>query len=436
MLPARRLIILVAATSPLWFVAAVVPAAWVIPTGCLLVLAGLSVWNYLHTPNAGGLAARRILPARLSLDSEYTVRLNVENLSRRRILLEIRDAVPECLVADSEPADCLVEPGATVDIPYRVRVVKRGVAEFPKIHCRVQAGPALVHRQFSLNVSSRSKVYPRFLGVDRYDLLALIDQREEARRTSRRVRERGSDFESLRPYNTGDDLRQVDWKVSAKRGTLISRNYQIEKGQQLTILIDGGRFMVEEIGGRPRFEHALNAAVMLSYVAQKRGDAVSMACFSNRIEAYMPSTKGQLIVPRVLETLFDVRPRNVESDYWHVFAQALARLQRRSLIVLLSEVLDRAGSSGLINNLVRATRKHLILCVVMVEAELYGAADALPSDLPSTYRKAAASYMSLERQLALADMRSRGIMVLETSPQAFSIQLVRKYLEIRRTGLL
>ena len=150
----------------------------------------------------------------------------------------------------------------------------------------------------------------------------------------------------------------------------------------------------------------------------------------------MPTTKGQLIMPRVLETLFAVRPRNVESDYWYVFAQVLARLQRRSLIVLLSEVLDRAGSSGLINNLVRATRKHLILCVVMVEAELYSAADALPYDLPSTYRKAAASHVTLERQLALADMRSRGIMVLETSPQAFSIQLVRRYLEIRRKGLL
>jgi uncharacterized protein (DUF58 family) len=436
MLPARRLIILVAATSPLWFVAAVVPETWVIPTGCLLLLAGLSVWNYLHIPDAGRLAAGRILPARLSLDSEYTVHLSVENRSRQRILLEMRDAVPDCLVAESQPEDCVVEAGAAVDVPYRVRVVKRGVAEFPNIHCRVQAGPGLVYRQFFLNVSSRSKVYPRFLGVDQYDLLALIDQREEARKSSRRVREQGSDFESLRPYNTGDDLRQVDWKVSAKRGTLISRNYQIEKGQQLTVLIDGGRFMVEEIGGRPRFEHALNAAVMLSYVAQKRGDSVSMACFSNRIEAYMPSTRGQLIMPRVLETLFDVQPRNVESDYWHVFAQALARLQRRSLIVLMSEVLDRAGSSGLINNLVRATRKHLILCVVMVEAELYGAADALPADLLSTYRKAAASHVTLERQLALADMRSRGILVLETSPEHFSIQLVRKYLEIRRTGLL
>ena len=194
--------------------------------------------------------------------------------------------------------------------------------------------------------------------------------------------------------------------------------------------------MAEQIQGRPRFEHALNAAVMLSYVAQKRGDSVSVACFSNRIEAFMPPTKGQLIVPRVLETLFDVQPRNVESDYWHVFARVLARLQRRSLVVLMSEVLDRSGSSGLVNNLIRATCKHLIVCVVLSEPGLYSAADALPGDMLSAYRKAAASHVNLERQLALADMRSRGIMVLETSPEHFSIQLVRKYLEIRRSDLL
>ena len=141
-------------------------------------------------------------------------------------------------------------------------------------------------------------------------------------------------------------------------------------------------------------------------------------------------------MPRVLDTLFDVQPKNVESDYWHVFAQVLARLRRRSLVVLMSEFLDRAGSSGLVNNLIRATRKHLILCVVMVDAKLYSAADMIPSDLLATYRKAAASHLSLERQLALADMRSKGIMVMETSPEHFSIQLVRKYLEIRRTDLL
>jgi uncharacterized protein (DUF58 family) len=436
MLPARRLILTVAASSPLWFIPAVVPQTWPLPLACLLVLVGLSVWDYLHVPDAGMMDARRDLPARLSLGSVYSVGLSVENRSGRRILLEVRDTVPPGLAAGDHPGRQVVDSGETADFSYRVHAAKRGVAEFRKIHCRVLSGLGLVYRQFSLKAPTLCKVYPRFLGVDQYDLLAQIDRREEARRSSRKVRGQGSDFESLRPYSSGDDPRYVDWKVSAKRGSLISRNYQVEKGQQLTILIDGGRFMVEEIGGRPRFEHALNAAVMLSYVAQKRGDSVSMACFSNRIEAFMPPTKGQLIMPRVLEALFDVQPRNVESDYWHVFAQVLARLKRRSLIVLISEVLDRAGSSGLVNNLMRATRKHLILCVVMVESGLYAAADQLPEDLYSAYRKAAASHIALERHLALADMRSRGIMVLETSPEHFSIQLVRRYLEIRRSGLL
>jgi uncharacterized protein (DUF58 family) len=434
MVPSGRLVFLLAASSPLWFLAALVPALRIVPVLCLLLLLGLSIWNYRQTPGGEELSIRRVLPARLSLDSEYTVHLMVDNRSGRRVLLQAKDAVPDCLVTESGFSTTLIQPGETADIAYRLRAARRGQADFPAVHCRVLVSPGLVYRQFSQAASSQSRVYPTFLGVDQYDLLAMIDQREEA--AARRMRGQGSDFESLRPYCSADDLRHVDWKVSAKRGTLISRNYHVDRGQQLTVLIDGGRFMVEQISGRPRFEHALNAAVMLSYVAQKRGDSVCLACFSNRIETYMPPTKGKLIMPRVLQSLFEVQPRNVESDYWHVFAQVLARLQKRSLIVLMSEVLDRAGSSGLVNNLIRATRKHLILCVVMVEQRLYSLADVVPADLPSAYRKAAASHVSLERQLALADMRSRGIMVMETTPEHFSVQLVRRYLEIRKAGLL
>ncbi len=350
--------------------------------------------------------------------------------------MEVRDDLPGSLTLLSRFEPFVLNPGSTVEVRYRVKPVNRGHTHFRTVHCRLRQGLSLVQRQFSVRTESQGKVYPRFLGVDKYDLLALIDQREEGLKAPRMVRGQGSDFESLRPYLPGEDLRHIDWKISAKRGSLISRNLQVEKGQQLTILIDAGRFMLEQIGERSRFEHALNAAVMLSYVAQKRGDSVSLVCFSNRIESFLLPIKGQLIMPRVLETLFDVQPRNVESDYWHVFARVLSRLKKRSLIVLISEVLDRAGSSGLVNNLIRTVRKHLILCVVLVEEKIYAAADQVPSDLHQSYLKAAASHVILERYMALDDMRSKGIMVLETTPEHFSIQLIRRYLEIRKTDLL
>ena len=436
MLPTDRLIILLAAASPFWFLVAVLPGTWVIPAAYLLVLLFLSLWNYKQTPGSKHLAIDRTLPPRFSLDSEQSVVLSITNHSRRRILMEVRDDLPDSLRLLSQFEPFVLNPGGTAEVRYRVKPVKRGHAHFRTVQCRLRQGLRLVRRQFSVKAESQGKVYPNFLGVDNYDLLALIDRREEGFKAQRLVRGQGSDFESLRPYLPGEDLRHVDWKISAKRNYLISRNFQVEKGQQLTILIDAGRFMLEQIGERSRFEHALNAAVMLSYVAQKRGDAVSLACFSSRIESFLPPVKGRLIMPRVLETLFEVQPRNVESDYWHVFAQVLSRLKKRSLIVLICEVLDRAGSSGLVNNLTRTVRKNLILCVVLVEKKIYSAADQIPSNLRQSYLKAAASHVILERNLALDDMRSKGIMVLETTPEHFSIKLIRKYLEIRKADLL
>jgi uncharacterized protein (DUF58 family) len=409
MLPTNRLIVLLAAASPLWFLAAVLPGAWVVPLVYLLVLLLLSFWGYSHIPGPRHFSIKRILPSRFSLGSEQSIVLSITNHSGQKILMEVRDDLPGSLKLLSRFEPFLLNPGSTVEVGCRVKPVKRGYLHLRHVHCRVQQqGFELVRRQFSVEVESQGKVYPRFLGVDKYDLLASIDRREEGLKTSRLGQ--GSDFESLRPYLPGEDLRSIDWKISAKRDALISRNLQVEKG----LLIDAGRFMLDRIGDRSRFEHALDAAVMLSYVAQKKGDTVSVACFSNRIESFLPPVKGQLIMPRVLETLFDVHPRNIESDYWHVFAR----------------------SAGLVNNLVHSVRKHLVLCVVLAEEKVYTAADQAPSNLRQSYLKAAAGHVILERYMALDDMRSKGIMVLETSPEHFSIQLVRKYLEIRKTDLL
>ena len=301
---------------------------------------------------------------------------------------------------------------------------------------RTSCGIGFVQRQFTIAEASEGRVFPAFLNVHRYDLLAVADRREEAIRIPRTARGHGSDFEGLRPYSVGDDLRRVDWKTTAKRGFLVSRTFRVDRGQQLTILLDGGRFMAERLGDQTRFEHAVNAAVMLSATAQTRGDSVSVACFSNRIESFLPPVKGKATLPRVLDALSNVHPRNLESDYWHVFSQVVSRLRKRCLIVLFCEILDRASSSGLVHSLARSADKHLILAVVLVDELLGAAADETPSDPAAGYRKAAASHVVLERILALKEMRSRGILVLETTPQRLSLDVINRYLGIRKTTLL
>ena len=141
-------------------------------------------------------------------------------------------------------------------------------------------------------------------------------------------------------------------------------------------------------------------------------------------------------MPTVLESLYQVEPSKLESDYWHVVARIMDKLKRRSLIIMITDILDVPGSRGLMQNLIRAARKHLVLCVVFVEREIYRTADMTPSSSDEMYLKAAASHLTVERMTALEQMRARGILVLETTPDKLSLALIRRYLEIRQSDLL
>jgi uncharacterized protein (DUF58 family) len=174
---------------------------------------------------------------------------------------------------------------------------------------------------------------------------------------------------------------------------------------------------------------------MLSFVAQKRGDAVAAACFSNRIESFLPMVRGPAIVPRVLESVYAVQVRPVESDYWQVIAEVMSMLRRRSLVILLTDVLDAAASGGLINNLTRAAERHLVLCVVLSNPKIRDLAQSVPTTVGQTYQKAAAADLLQRRRLALEHMRARGILVLESDPEHLNIHLVQRYLEIRQADL-
>ena len=401
----------------------------------MLLLAALAWRDAATIPSSSLLGARRQLPARFALDLEHSIKLILSNRSALRMRALLRDELPDAFESLSDFPPVAIPPGGEAQLDWAVRPLKRGAHAFGNLVLRLQGERDLIQKQISLVVPDTAKVYPNFRGADQYQLLAKIDQRDEIVRKPSRIRAAGTDFESLRPYIFGEDPRNIDWKATARRGALVSRNKQVEKGQQLAVLLDAGRLMAETIGEHSKLEHALNAVVMLSYVVQKRGDALAVASFSNRIESFLPSVRGPSLLPRVLESLYTVQVRSVESDYWQAIAQVMTMLRRRSLLILLTDVLDASASAGLTNNLARAAEKHLVLCVVLSEPRLGELAHSIPVTAEETYRKAAACDQLRRRRLALESMRSRGILVLETSPAHLSIHLVKRYLEIRQADL-
>lgn len=435
LLPTLRLLRLLLAGAPLWLLALLFPAGWLAGLFYLLLVVGLCWRDAGAIPPAGKIIAQRHLPSRFALDVEQPVELAIKNLATRPMQIAVRDEAPEVFEVRAGLPPVTVPPGGEARLSYMVRPLQRGAHRFGGIILRVQSERGLIQKQLALDAAGVAKVYPNFRGADRYQLLAQIDQREEVVRRPRPFKAAGTDFESLRLYVPGEDPRNIDWKATARRGAPISRNKQVEKGQQLAVLLDAGRLMAETVGKYSKLEHALNAAVMLSYVVQKRGDALAVASFSNKIESFMPTLRGSALMPRVLESLYAVQVRPVESDYWQAIAQVMTLLNRRSLVILLTDILDASASAGLINNLSRAAEKHLVLCVVLSEPAIAEIACSTPASVEETYRKAAACDQLRRRRLALESMRARGILVLETDPAHLSVHLVKRYLEIRQANL-
>src|SRR5262245_38848898 len=435
LLPTLRLLRLLALGAPLWLLAIVVPSGWLAGVLYLLFLLALCWRDLKALPPRDGVGAQRQLPPRFALDNEHSIKLVLSNRSAVMIHARVRDELPDSFAVPGELPGVTIPPGGEAQMDYVVRPRRRGAHSFGNVVLRLQSQRGLVQKQLSLVAPNTAKVYPNFRGADHYQLLAKIDQRDEIVRKPIQLKATGTDFESLRPYIAGEDPRNIDWKATARRGALVSRNKQIEKGQQLAVLLDAGRLMAETIGEYSKLEHALNATVMLSYVAQKRGDALALASFSNKIESFMPSVRGPSLLPRVLESLYDVEVRPVESDYWQVIAQVMTMLRRRSLVILLTDILDASASAGLLNNLSRAAEKHLVLCVILAEPRIGEIARSIPTTLEGTYRKAAACDQQRRRRFAIESMRSKGILVMEADPAHLSIHLVKRYLEIRQADL-
>ena len=412
-----------------------------IPGGALagalfLIILLAACWRDLRTiPAAAEISAQRELPPRFALGVEHQIKLTLRNRSNRPLSVTMRDELPDVFELLSDLPPGRIPAAGAAQFTYSVLPLKRGAVDFGAVVLRVSGAAGLLQKQISLRLVDGVKVYPNFKEVGRYELLAKIDERDELVRKPRHLRAAGSDFESLRPYIPGEDPRSIDWKATARRGAPIAKNKQIERGQQIAILLDTGRLMAGTVGKYAKLEHAMNATVMLSYVAQKRGDALAVASFSNKIESFLPMVRGPALVPRVLESLYSVQVRPVESDYWLVIAEVMNMLRRRSLVILLTDVLDASASAGLINNLARAADRHLVLCVVLTEPKIRQLAEQIPNTVAETYQKAAAADLRRRRQLTLEQMRARGILVLETDPDHLSIHLVKRYLEIRQADL-
>jgi uncharacterized protein (DUF58 family) len=352
---------------------------------------------------------KRHAPAVLSIGRSNLITLELRSSARRRLAVTVADDL-----FDTAECDDLVQ---RVDLPargqgtarYHVRPTRRGAHALGDHHVRYASPLGLWIRQENIAAESPVKVDPDVQAVRAYDLMAQKDRDPAALRTSRR-RGGESEFERLREYRTGDEFRSIDWKATARRQKLISREYQLESNQSILFLLDAGRLMTARTQGLSLFDHALNATLMLSHIAARAGDHVGLLAFADGIKSYAPPAGGSGAARRIIQAGYDLHPELCESDYGAAFEHVGLRVRKRSLVVLFTQVVDEVAAAELLRLMRGVMPRHLPLMVILRDVEI----DALVegSDADPYVRGAAAELVSFRDRL-MRDLKRHGALVLD-----------------------
>jgi len=406
----------------------------------VLILDGLvllvALVDLTSLPRQRAFALERHAGRIASLRKSHLVTLTIANTRGRPFLVWVRDGVPPELAADREEFQFLLGARSRATLSYRLQPQRRGAYQLSQAFVRVRSRWGLWLRYLTYDVDTTIHVYPDMQQLSQYALLARTNRLNLV--GVRRVRRIGQDneFERLRDYTLGDNYRHIDWRTTARRQKLTVKDFQQNQSQRVIFLIDCGRMMTNEAAGLSLLDHALNAMLMLSYVALSRGDAVGLLCFSDEIHSYIPPASGLNQMNQLLHASFDRFPRLVESRYDKAFLYLAHKCRKRSLVALVTNVVDEVNSNQVEQYLGNLTGKHLPLGVLLRDRRIFAFADQPQPQGEALFRAAAAAELLTWRQQVLTDLHSRGAMVLDVFPEEMTAPLINQYLEIKARHLL
>jgi uncharacterized protein (DUF58 family) len=433
---------------------------WYVVAACLAVLAPLSLWlppasTLLWVADIMWVVAfvadalmigaidlrtfpvRREAPPAFSVGRPLPVTYWWTNPSSRSLRLRIREEVPAPLrLGGSRQRDITLDPATDTPDRHVFDPWRRGKVVAGRFDLRLRGRWGLAWRQGTRALPWHVTVYPGLRAAALRALPPTSRRRRELGNRAVRHRGEGRAFESLREWVPGDEQRSIDWKATARRGKLMSRQYEDERRQNVMLMIDAGRMLTAEIDGRARLEAAIDAALELAYSAVLHDDNVGLMVFADQVLHYVAPTRGRRALRRILDTLAAVDGRLIEPDYPAAFAWLAVRNRKRALTVLFTDVIDRTASDALVAQLGSLRPRHLPLAVTLRDPALERLAVAPAETVDDAFRRAAAEELLGARELALAELRARGVLVLDVLPTRAARAVVDQYEQLKRRALV
>ncbi|WP_085689475.1 MULTISPECIES: DUF58 domain-containing protein [unclassified Pseudomonas] len=403
--------------------------------GLLLALFALSLLDALRLRRLPSPRVQRQMPGSLALGRWSEVRLEVEHDFDQPLAIQIFDHVPDGLSFENLPLDTELQPGQRSLIGYRLRPLKRGHFTFDTCELNLPSPFGLWSGKRLLNITDHTRVYPDFARLYGGQLLAVDNWLRQLGVRQRQRRGQGMEFHQLREFREGDSLRQIDWKATARHRTPIAREYEDERDQQIIFMLDCGRQMRNQDGELSHFDHALNACLLLSYVALRQGDAVGLVTFASDQPRYIAPAKGMGQLKVLLNTVYDLDSTQRPADYLAAVNHLLARQKRRALAILVTNLRDDTNEE-MLTSVKHLNQQHRVLVASLREEILEGLCLMSVQTSPG-----ALAYCETVGYLnARADLHERlitiGTPVLDSRACGLGAELVTRYLELKKAGVL
>ncbi len=401
--------------------------------GLVLLLLGMAVVvdALLVYSKGKGIRAERITGDRFSIGDDNKVVIRLLNRYAFPVRTSIIDELPAQFQERKWIRKAIVKSNSEYELTYLLKPGSRGEFVFHDINVYVHAPLQLVKRRYIFPAEQVVKVYPSYIQMRRYQLLAVSNRLQEA--GVKRIRKIGHsmEFEQIKEYVRGDDYRTINWKATARKDGLMVNNYTDERSQQIYCLINKGRVMKMPFQGMTLLDHAINAALVLSNVALVKQDKAGIITFEKNLDTFLPADKKPTQMNLVLETLYRQKTDFLESDFEKLFSVIRNRVTNRSLLILFTNFESLESLQREMAALKKIARYHLLLVVFFENTELKHLVERSASSLEEIYIKTIAEKFSFEKRQMVKELHKNGIPSILTTPENLTVNTVNKYLELK-----
>lgn len=387
-------------------------------------------------PRAAEIEVERVQPGPLSLRRIAALSYTLRNHSALRVRAGVVESPVALLRYGRDEVNAQIPGRSHAQIDRAVTPVARGSAQLGTLYAWFENGLGLLRRRIRRAQPQPVRVYPDLSAVERYGTLHMRNRVIEAGLRRMKLRGMGTEPESVREWAPGDPFRAINWKATARRGHVMVAQYEVERSQNVMIVLDAGRLMTPRIDEQRKFDYAITAGLSVAAVAALANDKVGVVAFAGEmIRAYAPRRTGRSS-SRIAAELHDLEPRFEESDYDAAFAYIREHVHKRSLVLLFTDMVDPVAQSAVLAQIGTLARRHLVVCAFMNDAAIERRLDALSENVTDAYATAVALELQSERKSAAAVLSRLGVQVIDVPAGALTTALIDRYLQIKQRGLL